>query len=411
MVVEKVLGMEKRKYIIIGAGPSGLAFAVRLMQRGENDFLLLESEDSAGGLCRSEDVDGSPLEISGGHFLDVKRRNVLDLVSCFMPLNEWDRYERITRIFIHGREIGSPVESFIWQMPEEVQERYLRDIAEAGSNNGAPMPEKFVDWIYWKLGKSIAEDYMLPYNRKLFGENLDLLGTYWLEKLPSVSYEETMRSCREKRFFGKQPAHAQFFYPKKHGYGEVWRRMGASLGDRLILGEKAESVDCARRIVNGKYVANCIVNTAPWTSFGELSGITDRAADIVRSLMYSSVDVDYVPDNLDTEAQWIYYPDPELSYHRILVRHNFCPGARGYWTETNSSRAKPLAEGAFRHTSKYAYPLNTIGKNEAMTELLAELKTNSVHGLGRWGEWQHYNSDVVVERALALADSILDGRR
>ena len=157
MVVEKVLGMEKRKYIIIGAGPSGLAFAVRLMQRGENDFLLLESEDSAGGLCRSEDVDGSPLEISGGHFLDVKRRNVLDLVSCFMPLNEWDRYERITRIFIHGREIGSPVESFIWQMPEEVQERYLRDIAEAGSNNGAPMPEKFVDWIYWKLGKSIAE--------------------------------------------------------------------------------------------------------------------------------------------------------------------------------------------------------------------------------------------------------------
>ena len=403
--------MEKRKYVVIGAGPSGLAFAVRLMQRGEKDFVVLESEDSAGGLCRSEEVDGSPLEISGGHFLDVNRREVLDMISLFMPLGEWDLYKRQTRIFIHGREIGSPVESFVWQMPEEVQERYLRDIAEAGGNNGAPMPEKFVDWIYWKLGKSIAEDYMLPYNRKLFGENLDMLGTYWLEKLPSVSYEETLRSCREKRFFGKQPAHAQFFYPKKHGYGEVWRRMGVALGDRLRLGEKAEHLDCAGRTVNGKYEADCIVNTAPWASFGELSGISERAADVVRGLMYSSVDVDYFAENLNTEAQWIYYPDPKLSYHRILVRHNFCSGARGYWTETNSMRAKPLAGGAFRHTTKYAYPLNTIGKNEAMAELLGELKRSKVYGLGRWGEWQHYNSDVVVERAMGLADSFLGGAR
>ncbi len=411
MVGGSGFAMEKRKYVIIGAGPSGLAFAVRLMQRGEKDFVVLESEDSAGGLCRSEEVDGSPLEISGGHFLDVNRRKVLDMISLFMPRGEWDLYKRETRIFIHGREIGSPVESFIWQMPEEVQERYLRDIAEAGSNKGAPKPGKFVDWIYWKLGKSIAEDYMLPYNRKLFGENLDLLGTYWLEKLPSVSYEETLRSCREKRFFGKQPAHAQFFYPKKHGYGEVWRRMGEALGDKLRLGEKAERLDCAGCTVNGRYEADCIVNTAPWASFGELSGISDRAADVVRGLMYSSVDVDYVPANLDTEAQWIYYPDPALSYHRILVRHNFCPGARGYWTETNSTRAKPLAEGAFRHTSKYAYPLNTIGKNEAMDELLGELRQSNVHGLGRWGEWQHYNSDVVVERAMGLADSFLGGGR
>ena len=50
-------------------------------------------------------------------------------------------------------------------------------------------------------------------------------------------------------------------------------------------------------------------------------------------LKYSAVQTAYFPDNLDTEAQWIYYPDPELSYHRILVRHNFCNGSKGYWTE------------------------------------------------------------------------------
>ncbi len=54
----------------------------------------------------------------------------------------------------------------------------------------------------------------------------------------------------------------------------------------------------------------------------------------------------------------------------------------------------------------WAYPLNTIGKNEAMAGLLAECAESRVFGLGRWGEWQHYNSDLVVEKALAMADAI-----
>ena len=69
------------------------------------------------------------------------------------------------------------------------------------------MPEKFVDWIYWKLGEKIAEDYMIPYNQKMFGKELNLLGTYWLEKLPNVSFEETLLSCLTKKPYGKDPGH------------------------------------------------------------------------------------------------------------------------------------------------------------------------------------------------------------
>ena len=44
-----------------------------------------------------------------------------------------------------------------------------------------------IDWIYWKLGDKIADDYMIPYNQKIFNKELNELGTYWLEKLPNVS--------------------------------------------------------------------------------------------------------------------------------------------------------------------------------------------------------------------------------
>ena len=72
------------KYLIIGAGPSGLAFANRLLERGEKDFLVLEEENEAGGLCRSVLAGGFPLDRGGGHFLDVRLSGfwIFCLASC-----------------------------------------------------------------------------------------------------------------------------------------------------------------------------------------------------------------------------------------------------------------------------------------------------------------------------------------
>jgi len=395
------------KYLIIGAGPAGLTLANKLIQNGKNDVLVLEKESEAGGLCRSKEIDGSPLDIGGGHFLDVRNPKVLDFVFGFMPIDEWDRYVRDSRIVVNGNTIGSPIEANIWQMKLSDQVEYLKAIAVAGCNLSEEMPEKFVDWIYWKLGKKIAEDYMIPYNQKMFGEDLNSLGTYWLNKLPNVSFDETLISCLEKKAYGTQPGHAEFYYPKKYGYGEIWLRMADKLGDKIIYNEPAETLDLDKKIVNGKYEADIIINTAPWKAFKEIIGLPDNIKAYINDIKYSSTVINYVGENLDTKAQWIYYPDPNLDYHRILVRHNFCPNSKGYWTETNLTRFNKEGKDDSRYfVMEYAYPLNTIGKQEKMKELLTFTESKGVLGLGRWGEWQHYNSDVVVNLALEMADRI-----
>ncbi len=61
----------------------------------------------------------------------------------------------------------------------------------------------------------------------------------------------------------------------------------------------------------------------------------------------------------------------------------------------------------FRYLNEYAYPLNTIGKPEAMRKLLAFCKSRQIYGLGRWGEHCHYNSDVVVDLAMQLASQLM----
>lgn len=397
------------KFLILGAGPAGLTVANRLLEKGEEDFLVIERNEEAGGLCRSKTVDGSPLDIGGGHFLDVRNPKVLDFLFPFMPMDEWDRYERDSKIVVNGNTINSPIEANIWQMKMEDQVEYLKAIAVAGCNLGLEMPEKFVDWIYWKLGKKVADDYMIPYNQKMFGENLNELGTYWLNKLPNVSFDETLISCLEKKAYGTQPGHAEFFYPKKYGYGEIWIRMAEKLGNRIIYNEKAKKLDIDKKIVNDKYEAEIIINTVPWKSFEEIIGLPENLLQNIEDIKYSSVVIEYQKENLDTKAQWIYYPDPSLSYHRILVRHNFCPDSKGYWTETNLTRFDEKGKAADSYfVMDYAYPLNTIGKQEKMQELLSYTESKNVIGLGRWGEWQHYNSDVVVDLALKLADRLAE---
>lgn len=401
--------MHKTKYLILGAGPAGLTFANCLLDAGETDFLVLEREREAGGLCRDTMVDGAPLDFGGGHFLDVRNAEVDDYLFRFMPREEWDLFVRDSRIRFLGQEIQHPFEANIWQLPQPMQQAYLDSIAAAGCNTGAPMPEKFIDWITWKLGERIAEDYMLPYNRKMFADDLDALGTYWLDKLPNVSFEDTLRSCRERHAYGQQPGHAQFFYPKAFGYGELWRRMAARLGERLLYETPVHSLDIRERTVkSGKqlFSAQTIVTTVPWTSFDTLEGFLPETAASVSKLRHSAIEVRYVPDDLHTSAQWIYFPDASISYHRILVRSNFCAGSRGYWTETRRERVCS-ADGDVRFMNEYAYPLNTIDKPAVMRSILRESNANNVFPLGRWGEHMHYNSDVTVARAMDLAHRLL----
>lgn len=400
------------KYLILGAGPAGLTLANKLKQQGETSFLVLEKENAAGGLCRSVDVDGSPFDIGGGHFLDVRRPQVNEFLFRFMPVDEWDKYDRDSRIVVNGNVVSHPIEANIWQMKLEDQVEYLKAIAVAGCNLGTEMPTEFVNWIYWKLGSKVAEDYMIPYNQKVFSKELNQLGTYWLEKLPNVSFEESLLSCLTKKAYGTQPGHAQFYYPKKYGYGELWLRMAYAIRDHMEYDKAVRGIDFTTRTVTTvdgvKYNADKIITTIPWMEFDEIVGMTEDIKVSLSELKYSSIQTEYFPENLDTEAQWIYYPDPELSYHRILVRHNFCPNSRGYWTETNSERiGMEVPNGNFKYMNQYAYPLNTIRKPDIMKNLLSWSAEQGVYGLGRWGEHQHYNSDVTVDLAIKMAEQIL----
>jgi hypothetical protein len=91
-----------------------------------------------------------------------------------------------------------------------------------------------------------------------------------------------------------------------------------------------------------------------------------------------------------------------VPHHRQLLRHNFCAGARGHWTETNVRRSAP-AKG-IRFANEHAYPVSTLNKPDAIATILGWARARGIVGLGRWGTWDHINSDVAVDLALECAE-------
>ncbi|GAP15833.1 protoporphyrinogen oxidase [Longilinea arvoryzae] len=397
----------KVKYLILGGGPSGLILAANLLKSGEKSFLILEKENEPGGLCRSREIDHSMLDIGGGHFLDVRNRKVLDFVFGFLPENEWERFDRISKIRTPKFEIDYPYEANIWQLPVDEQIEHLKSISNAGSNIGRRQPEKFSEWITWKLGSVIAHNYMLPYNSKIFSDvRLDKLGTYWLYKLPNVSFEDTLRSCLLNKPCGTLPAHSQFYYPRKYGYGEVFSRIADFIGkDKILLNYSVKTIEVDHLGVNNEIFAEKIITTIPWPELLTSRSIPVEIRRIIRQLRYSSIDITYRSSNQSTNAHWTYFPDENLPYHRLLFRHNFIAGAKGYWEETNSRR---VVDGQpCTHHNEYAYPINTRHKPEVILKIMDWAKSFSIFSLGRWGEWEHMNSDVAMNRAINLADHLV----
>jgi len=397
----------KIKFLILGGGPSGLALACRLKQLGETSFLILEKEKEVGGLCRSIFIDGSYMDIGGGHFLDSRNKKVLDFVFGFLPENEWRVFNRISKIRTSQFEIDYPYEANIWQLPIDDQIEHLISIVQAGCNTGQPQPNLFREWIIWKLGNLIAENYMLPYNSKIFADiSLNELGTYWLYKLPDVSFKETLRSCLLKKPHGDIPAHARFLYPIKFGYGESFRRMAEYIGDKSIfLDYDVRLLNTEELVVNNDIKAEVIVSTIPWPELIKSETIPQEIRLAFGRLKYSSIDVTYRSTTHATDSHWTYLPDPAIPYHRILFRQNFIENARGYWEETNSLRTNQ--DDPPTHHNKYAYPLNTLDKPGDISRILEWARSRSIFGLGRWGEWEHMNSDVAMDKAIRLAENFV----
>ena len=402
------------EYIIIGAGITGLTLCKKFREAGISDVLVLEADSKVGGLCRTEEIEGHQLDVGGGHFFHTKYLEVFEYVFSHLPEKEFNYYKRVSKIALEGTTIDYPVESNLWQLPIDQQIKYLISVVRNGEAQGKPEPENYEEWVRWKLGDEICDNYMIPYNEKLWGVKLAQMDCDWLYKIPQVNVEEVLKySLQREADVNKFPAHIHFYYPIKGGFQRIVDALAEDEMGYVHLDTRVISLEHQDNhwIVNKEFKSKYVVNTVPWCSlYNALGEPTELSADFEK-IKYNRLMISLYEKEYDHDRHWRYIPDGQKTYHREFYIHNFASDSKenGVYLESNLDRYRQRLleyEGKliFETQTKAAYPIPVIGHEAAIKHILGYYEPKGLFGVGRWGQHQYQNADVSMHEAMKFVE-------
>ena len=416
--------MERTRYLIVGAGVSGLAFAD---WRRDDDYLIVEAEDEIGGYCRTIKRDGFVWDYSG-HFFHFRHPDIERYLVDRMGEQRVLRIQRDSRIWYADRFIDFPFQKNIHQLPKAEYEQCVRDLEERSEQKGG----NFKDMLYSRYGRGIAEKFLIPYNEKLYAVNLaaldpDAMGRFF----PHASVDEILRSADEP---GNDGYNATFTYPEGGAIQYIEALAQGVRGDRIALGERVLAIDRKAKVATTskrQLGYDTLISSAPLVALLDMCGVVYDAA----VLSHNKVQV----FNLGFDSKgppnvhWIYYPQRDLSFYRVGFYDNIFGSDRMSlyvevglpWDaelsedERGALKARVLADlqtcGVVTNQTLVAshdvlldpaYVHVTTQSNSEATARRELLAAEDVHSIGRYGAWTYCSIEDNIVEARALAEGL-----
>jgi len=416
---------------ILGGGISGISLAAQL---GE-DVEVLEKRPRIGGLCGSIIDQGFTFDAAGPHIMFSKNKEVLNLMVSTLGDNVQQR-RRDNKIWFKGRLVKYPFENDLASLPkEDTFECIYSYIVNKHAND---TPSNLAEWSYKTFGEGISDKYFIPYNKKIWNYEPSKIGLEFVSRIPKPPMEDVLKSAIGIPTEGY--LHQLFFYyPIEGGYESIVHAFAKSVRGRICtsLPVKSISHDGSQWIVNGERKYETLVSTIPVHELLTLwSDAPQKARDAAARLHYNSL-INVLlgckddPGSLHTA---VYIPDPAILFHRISFPQAFSPKnvppggsavmaeitaneGDGVWEMTDAQildrTIAELDSTGFINPEKiaykrvirfqYGYPVYDLDYRRNVTILRESIESAGLHLLGRFAQFDYINSDVCVERALALA--------
>ena len=432
--------MNKTDYLIIGAGPTGLGAATRLMEKGL-DFQLLEATGHFGGLASSFVDDAGFTWDMGGH-VQFSHYDTFDrYMDLALGKEGWYEHQRESWVWIKERFVPYPFQNNLhrldpgdrWACVKGLLEAWQRSVAkqdDSSIENQKSKIENFEDWMLATFGPGITELFMYPYNFKVWAYPPPMMDYYWIGERVSVpSLGGVLKSiCMDRDEVSWGP-NKVFRFPKEGGTGAVWKAVGGMVPKgRIQLKCGVTHIDVARKEVHtdtGDNIAyRHLVSTIPLNHLIRIAPgvVSPHTAD---ALKYSATNVVGVgldgqtPEHLKTKC-WMYFPDGNSPYYRVTVFTNYspqnAPKPGGQWslmTETSESPMKPVQQDGLVEETLLAleedglipdrnaicsvvhkrldqgYPTPFLGRDAVVDPILRSFEAQSIFSRGRFGAWKY----------------------
>ncbi|MEK7414544.1 MAG: FAD-dependent oxidoreductase [Planctomycetota bacterium] len=443
--------IEKKKFVIIGAGPTGLGAALHLRELGEDDFLILEAEDHAGGLASSVvDEQGFTWDL-GGHVQFSHYRKFDEYMDLALAEAEWNVHQRESWVWLFKRFVPYPLQYNLHRLPREVMWQCVKGLLDV-ARSGTTRPADFRDWILKTFGNGIAETFLMPYNFKVWAHPPEMMNSQWVGERVAVPNLETVLKgiCLEQDNVSWGPNNA-FRFPRRGGTGAIWRRLADTIPvTHMRYSESVTRVDSAARMLTtdqGRAIGyRHLISTMPIDHLTRLMGEASPAARAQR-LLYSNVHVVGIglrgqpPEHLKTKC-WMYFPESDCPFYRVTVFSNYSalntPMPGETWSlmaEVSESAHKPVDHGrvveevvrGMRATElirpndeilsrwhrrlDHGYPTPSLERETILRELLPALESKEIYSRGRFGAWCYEvsNQDHSFMQGVEVIERILHG--
>lgn len=413
--------MKKVKYLIIGGGISGLAFAA---QKREQDYVVLEAGEQCGGLCQSFFKEGFVWDVAG-HFFHFHSEDTKQYVLSLLQDVKMVSVNKCAKVYYSGTFMDAPFQYNIHQLPAN---EFIECLTDLYYSDHTQQDLTFEEYVRKKYGAGIANKFLIPYNSKLYACSMndlekDSMGAF----LPELDFSMLMnfyKGAKEKTYNGA------FLYPVD-GCREIINALVGQLEPaRIHLNEKALHVDVKNRYVKTEkqvYQYDYLINTAPLNAFAQM---LDWQKDI--PLNYNQVlvlNLGFDKASFDPDVHWAYFPGDEIFY-RVGFYNNIAGTERlslyveiGYNAhdeiDVDAALKKTLFDlkrvgiiNAHRLMAYHSYVINPgyvhiTSKGKKYTDaLMRDMEKEHVYMIGRYARWQYSAMDDSLEQAFALAKEI-----
>lgn len=420
--------MENIKYLIIGAGISGLTFA----NYTKNNYLILEKESEVGGYCRTI-KKGDFIWDYAGHFFHFKTDEFKRLFLNEVNKDDIIHKDKCTKILYKNALIDYPFQTNIHELDKQDFIDCLYDLFNREEKENY---NNFLDMLYGKFGKSIVEKFLKPYNEKLYACDLksldkDAMGRFF----PYADIKQIINNMKKTEDVSYNN---EFLYPKG-GAGSFIDILYNNLDkNRILLNTCITSIDYDNKIVttstNAQYKFEYLINTAPLNHFLKLFNNPDFNK-LEKNLSYNKVlvfNLGFNKKSKFTKEHWIYVPSKNCNYYRIGFYDNILDSDKlsmyieiGYSKDENIDIDKQLnltlhnlkVQGIIDDSFKLeeyvsivmdpAYVHINTSTEQEISRLKQDLRINNIYTIGRYGAWTYCSMEDCMLEAKNLSKKLV----
>ncbi len=438
------------RIVIIGAGPTGLGAGYRLQELGYGDWVMLEANDYVGGLATSfTDEAGFTWDI-GGHVMFSHYPYYDELVDRLMG-DQYSTLHREAWVWMENRFIPYPFQNNIGGLEPQTVYECLTGAIRAARDAGATTPANFREWVLATMGQGIADHFMIPYNYKVWATPAEQMSFNWIgERVSVVDVEDLLRNVLFDKPEKQWGPNSTFKYPLHGGTGFLYDGMRKFVEDHLELNCAVVSVDPVAKVVrtdDGRdFNYDVLLSTMPLNKLIRVTESPPTAVvEATKGLVFSGSHIVGIGVDrpVDSDKNWIYFPEPDVPFYRVTYLSNYSPyltakhGQFSLLTETSHSSYKAedpativdrvvdglVTTGLLRESDRelivsrwrcspaMTYPVPSVGRDAALGTIQPWLRDHDIWSRGRFGGWLYEigNMDHSCMQGVEFVNAVVHG--